>query len=602
MPRHHHALPFGAELEPDGQTRFRLWAPDAKSVAVVRPDAQPLALTSQPGGWFEGVAAAGAATRYLYRIDDELNVPDPAARFMPDGLQGFCEVIDPRAFEWVDTQWEGRPWHRAVIYELHVGTFSPQGSFDGVAARLRELADSGINTLELLPLATFPGRHGWGYDGVLPFAPHPAYGRPDDLKRLVDAAHAHGLAVVLDVVYNHFGPQGNYLHRYASPFFTDKYATPWGAAIAFEMEADERVARRTVRDYFIHNALYWLNEYRFDGLRLDAIHAIRDASRPHIVDEIAAAIEQGPGRDRHVHLILENHDNQSQRLRCSGPVSKAQWNDDSHHIAHVLLTRETDGYYANYADAPLERLARMLAEGFAYQGEPFGPQREPRGERSTDLPPTAFIDFLQNHDQIGNRACGERLTVLTDAVRLRAGFSLLLLSPHVPMLFMGEEYGARQPFLYFCDYTGELAAAITNGRRAEFGQFAAFSNEAALASIPDPNDPATFERSRLRWEERTQGDHAIWLDYTSSLLRLRAEQVAPLIPSIEPGAARHEVVDDVVRLIWPAGTQTLHLEANFGGQTRASSFAAGTLIHSSNATAERNDIGPWEVRWWVSQG
>lgn len=585
-------LPFGAAVQPDGRTRFRLWAPDAQSVALARPNEPSLPLAPQPDGWFEATFELGAGTRYLYRIDDELNVPDPAARFAPDGLKGFCEVIDPGSYEWRASQWAGVPWHRATVYELHVGAFSAQGTYDGVAARLQALSDTGFNTLELMPVATFPGRHGWGYDGVLPFAPHPAYGRPDDLKRLIDAAHSLGIAVVLDVVYNHFGPQGNYLHRYASRFFTQKYATPWGAAIDFEVPA--------VRDFFIQNALYWLNEYRFDGLRLDAIHAIRDASATHVVDEIAEAIERGPGRDRHLHLILENHDNQSRRLRAPGRLSKAQWNDDLHHIAHVLLTAEADGYYANYADAPLARLARSLAEGFAYQGEAYGADREPRGERSTDLPPSAFIDFLQNHDQIGNRACGERLIELADAERLRASYALLLLSPHVPMVFMGEEYGARQPFLYFCDYEGELAAAITNGRRAEFSQFAAFSSEAARASIPDPNDVQTFERSRLQWQERTQGDHKEWLDYTTTLLRLRAEHVAPLIPSLSVAAARHSVREDVVRVAWPAPTATLHLEANCGAQKRTSSLGSGALIHSSNVAFIRNEIAPWEVRWWIS--
>lgn len=585
-------LPFGAQLQPDGRTRFRLWAPDARSVALARPNERSVALSRESDGWFEGTFEVGAGARYLYRIDDELNVPDPAARFAPDGLEGFCEVIDPSSYPWRSSRWEGLPWHRATVYELHVGSFSEKGTYDEVAARLPALVDVGINTLELMPIATFPGRHGWGYDGVLPFAPHPAYGRPEDLKRLVDVAHEHGVAVVLDVVYNHFGPSGNYLHRYASRFFTDKYATPWGAAIDF--------ASRNVRDFFIQNALYWLDEYRLDGLRLDAIHAIRDDSPTHVVDELAAAIEQGPGRDRQVHLILENHDNQSRRLRATGRLSKAQWNDDWHHIAHVILTAETDGYYTNYADAPLLRLARTLAEGFAYQGEAYGTEREARGERSADLPATAFIDFLQNHDQIGNRACGERLVELADAQRLRAGYALLLLSPHVPMLFMGEEYGARQPFLYFCDYEGELAAAITNGRRAEFAQFAAFADAAARASIPDPNDPQTFERSRLQWHERDAGEYKEWVEYTKTLLRLRAEHIAPLIPSLTVDAARHSVLQDVVQVEWPAPTATLHLEANFGARSRSSSLGPGVLIHSSSAAFVRNEIGPWEVRWWIS--
>jgi maltooligosyltrehalose trehalohydrolase len=283
----HHRLPFGAEPGPDGTTQFRLWAPDAKSIATVFDGALTVSLSRDERGWYEGTARCAAGTRYCYRIDDELNVPDPAARFAPDGVQGPCEVIDPRSYEWQATAWEGVPWHRAVVYELHVGTFTEAGTFAAAISRLRELAELGINTIELLPIATFPGRWGWGYDGILPFAPHPAYGRPDDLKRFVEAAHGVGVAIVLDVVYNHFGPQGNYLHRYAKSFFTERYHTPWGAALNFESAAG-----RNVRDFFIENALYWLDEYHLDGLRLDAVHAIRDASTMHFVDELAAVIDR----------------------------------------------------------------------------------------------------------------------------------------------------------------------------------------------------------------------------------------------------------------------------------------------------------------------
>jgi maltooligosyltrehalose trehalohydrolase len=570
-----------------------LWAPDAKAVAVILENDTRFELTPITDGWWQATANVGEGSLYSYRIDDEVNVPDPAARFAPRGLKGPCEVVDPRRFDWTDTQWRGRPWHRAVLYELHVGTFTPEGTFAAIEPRLRELAELGINTIELLPIATFPGERGWGYDGVLPFAPHPVYGRPEDLKRLVQAAHAVGIAVVLDVVYNHFGPEGNYLHRYAESFFTDRYKTPWGSAINFEGEAG-----RNVREFFIQNALYWLNEYHFDGLRLDAVHAIRDASETHFVDELAAAIEGGTARERHIYLILENHDNQASRLQETRQalLSKAQWNDDFHHLVHVLLTGERDGYYSNYAQSPTESLGRVLAEGFGYQGEPYGEAREARGEQSSQLPVTAFIDFLQNHDQIGNRAFGDRLVTLTQDDQLKAGLAVLLLSPHVPLLFMGEEYAARQPFLYFCNYEGELAEAITNGRRSEFLEFKAFADASARKHIPDPNAIATFEASRLNWEERNQPPHRDWLTFVRELLQVRSEHVVPHIQDIKPGTARYTVEGSLLRAEWPIHDGTLQLEANLNESPSTKQAGAPTRILFSTADPKPHELAGWEVR------
>jgi maltooligosyltrehalose trehalohydrolase len=602
MPSCHHSLPFGAELLSADATRFRLWAPDARSVALVLPERANFAvpLERSDGGWFECTAQVGAGAQYLYRIDDELNVPDPGARYAPRGLQGPSEVIDPKSFDWQDSQWRGLEWHRAVLYELHVGTFTEEGTFAAISARLRDLADVGINTIELLPIATFAGQRGWGYDGVLLFAPHPAYGRPDDLKRLVQAAHELGIAVVLDVVYNHFGPEGNYLHRYARGFFTDRYQTPWGAAIDFESAAGRRV-----RDFFIANALYWLNEYRLDGLRLDAVHAIRDASEVHFVDELAQMIERGPGRDRHVHLILENHDNQVRRLRPAATphVSKAQWNDDFHHVAHVLLTNERDGYYAHYAQHSQALLGRVLAEGFAYQGEAYGAADEPRGERSVHMPGTAFIDFLQNHDQIGNRAYGDRIAALTTPEQLRMGLAVLLLTPHVPMLFMGEEYAATQPFLYFCDYTGELAEAITAGRRREFATFSAFADEAARARIPDPNARESFERSRLQWRERLQEPHRTWLAYVKELLHVRTTQVIPRMPQLVAGSGRYEHTREWVVARWSVGhKEVLQLGINVSAvPVPLASAADERLLYSSLGKQAEEALQPWEVRLSIAR-
>jgi maltooligosyltrehalose trehalohydrolase len=609
--KRHHILPFGAEIYPSG-TRFKLWAPEARSVAAVieappahtassRVELRTSPLQQRSDGWFEGtVAGITAGSLYRFRIDDEVDVPDPAARFNPQGITGPSEVIDPSAFVWNDDSWHGRPWHEAVLYELHVGTFTPQGTFAAIIPRLAELAKLGVTCLEVLPVATFPGSRGWGYDGVLPFAPHPAYGRPEEFKQLIAAAHDHGISVVLDVVYNHFGPQGNYLHRYARQFFTDRHRTPWGDAINFEGASGQ-----PVRQFFIQNALYWLDEYHLDGLRLDAIHAIKDDSPVHFVDELAQTLSVGPARHRHIHLILENHLNQARRLRPSDDpaganLSRAQWNDDFHHALHVIATDETDGYYADYTDA-IALTGRILAEGFAYQGEPSKfAGNEPRGEISRELPPTAFINFLQNHDQIGNRAFGERIAQLAPAERLRAAMAVLLLAPSPPLLFMGEEYAAPQPFLYFCEYDGELAAAITNGRRGEFAQFRAFADEQARAEIPDPNAAATFARSQLQWEQRETGIHGEWLQFTRNLLALRRDRIVPLIPFVVAGGGTYAVQDRLLQVQWPLrdGRQ-LSLRANFSASPRATS-PAGDLIYALRKE-DAATTGAWDVQLWLSR-
>ncbi|MDH5265284.1 MAG: malto-oligosyltrehalose trehalohydrolase, partial [Betaproteobacteria bacterium] len=494
-----HDMPFGAQARADGSCRFRLWAPAAGRVLLeLRRPAGPesLAMTAQDAGWHERVVAdAPPGTGYRFVLEDGLAVPDPASRRNPADPAGPSEVVDPGAYDWRDAQWAGRPWEETIAYELHVGSFTPEGTFEAARERLDALASLGITAIELMPVADFAGARNWGYDGVLPFAPDASYGSPADLKALVDRAHALGLMVFLDVVYNHFGPEGNFLRAYAPGFFNPAHATPWGAAINFDGPSC-----RTVRDFFVHNALYWIEEYRFDGLRLDAVHAIADDSRPDIVAEIAAALRDGPGRERRVHLILENDRNESRRLARGADgapaVAAAQWNDDVHHALHVLATGETDGYYAEYAAAPLEYLARALAEGFAWQGEP-SPFRggAARGEPSGHLPPTAFVAFLQTHDQVGNRAFGERVHALADPALERAALACLLLSPQIPMLFMGEEWAASTPFLYFCDFGPELARAVADGRRGEFARFAAFAGEAARASIPDPGALQTWSAS-----------------------------------------------------------------------------------------------------------
>jgi len=559
-------MPFGAQANEDGTTRFRLWASGAAQIDLDLEGPQGrarLAMRALDGGWHELSTAAPAGTRYRFVLPDNLAVPDPASRRNPLDVHGPSEVVDPLAYDWRDDGWRGRPWEEAVVYELHVGTFTPAGTFAAARRRLPDLVELGVTALELMPVAEFPGRRNWGYDGVLPYAPDASYGTPDDLKALVDQAHELGLMVLLDVVYNHFGPEGNYLHAYCPQFFNPAHHTPWGAAINFDGEAS-----RAVRDFFVHNALYWVEEFHFDGLRLDAIHAIRDDSDPDIVCEIARALADGPGRERHVHLVLENDHNESRYLERrpdgSPAYATAQWNDDIHHALHVLVAHESDGYYADYADAPTERLGRALAEGFVYQGERSAFRGgTPRGAPSAHLPGTAFVAFLQTHDQVGNRAFGERLDAIGDPDLVRTALACVLLAPHVPMLFMGEEYAASTPFLFFCDFGPELAEAVSRGRREEFAHFAAFGDPAARARIPDPGHPATFERSKLDWGEREAPAQRTRLALVRELLALRRRHIVPRLAGMARGGT-FVIVNGAPHVEWMLGDGShLHLTANF---------------------------------------
>lgn len=598
---------FGSAVDETG-VRFSLWAPCADSVTLVL-DGVELPMFPLPEGWFGlTLAAAHPGQRYAFRLDGSLPRPDPASRFNPEDVHGQSEIIDPAAFDWRDDNWPGRPWEEAVIYELHVGTFTPDGTFAGVTDRLDYLASLGATAIELMPVADFPGLRSWGYDGVLAFAPDARYGRPEDLKRLVQAAHERGLMVLLDVVYNHFGPEGNYLHDYAAPFFTLRHETPWGAAIDFEGPDSP-----TVRDFFIQNALFWLEEYHLDGLRVDAVHAIFDAGTPDIVAAIADAVVCGPGRDRCIHLILENDANQAGYLvrDSEGHVLRAtaQWNDDFHHALHVLLTGETDGYFADYAEEPLHHLGRSLAEGFSFQGQPSAYRGGvPRGEASVHLPPSAFVAFLQNHDQVGNRAFGERLSRLADPQALAAAVAILLLAPSPPLLFMGEEFGCTQPFLYFCNFGAELAKAVTDGRREEFGRSGGFDDTAARNRIPDPNAEATFLACVLEWDCLSRPPHDCWLAGYRKLLRLRGERIGPLLKGMRGGQAHYQL---------PGGsalTVTWHLEnggrvvlvANLGTQaTGQLAIPAGEAIHLCNLDDQDLRAGrlrPWSVAWFIDDG
>jgi maltooligosyltrehalose trehalohydrolase len=557
---------FGAQTCDSG-VRFRLWAPAAERVDVVieDPGRERVVVMENGGrGWFEAsVTGACSGTLYRYRIDAKTLVPDPASRFQPRDVDGPSQVVDEAAYLWENDRWPVGAWHETVIYEVHVGTFTSEGSYDGVRSRLNYLKDLGVTAVELMPVSDFPGSCNWGYDGVLPFAPDSVYGSSEDLKRLIDEAHGLGMTVFLDVVYNHFGPEGNYLHLYAPGFFTDVYHTPWGAAINFSVPE--------VREFFIANALYWLAEYRFDGLRLDAVHAIRDIAEPHILEELAMRVRAGLPGWRRVHLVLENDRNQASFLtrdRCGGCVHfEAQWNDDIHHCCHVLATGENFGYYGDYSEMPLDFLGRCLAEGFAYQGESSKHRGgKARGEISKDLPPDAFVAFLQNHDQIGNRALGERLSVLSPDYVREALVAMLLLAPQVPLLFMGEEWGTRRPFTFFCDFRGDLAKAVREGRRKEFAAFPQFTEPGAIEHIPDPNAPGTMSSAVLDWNELDLSEHTRWLELYRRLLVLRHERIVPLISKTVPcGASWRVLENDRLVVSWLlSGGKRLVMAANFG--------------------------------------
>ena len=525
-----------------GRARFVLWAPSRDAVGLELDGGAARPMDRLGDGWFALEADAVPGARYRFRLDENLTVPDPAGQALADDVHGWSVLVSHEAYAWRHTDWPGRPWREAVLYEAHPGVL---GGFDGLAERLPELARLGVTALQLMPVNAFSGTRNWGYDGVLPYAIAPAYGAPDALKALIDTAHGLGVMVLLDVVYNHFGPDGNYLPNYAAAFFDEGRHTPWGPAIAFQKPA---VAR-----YFIDNALYWLETYKLDGLRFDAVHAIGDNG---FLDAMAAEIRTCI-TERPVHLVLENEANDASRL-TSG--FDAQWNDDFHNVIHVLLTGETSSYYQDFADRPAERLARCLAEGFIYQGQP-SPNHDgrPRGMASGHLPPTAFVNFLQNHDQVGNRALGERLTRLVAPERLRAAMGLLLLAPQIPMLFMGEEDGATSPFLFFTDFHDALADAVREGRRREFSKFPAFADPAARAAIPDPNAQSTFEASR----PQPGPDAAAWRALMGHLLRLRREHLAPhLDTAVILGA--EAIGSKAVQAQWRLETKTYTLAVNLG--------------------------------------
>ena len=583
---------FGPRITDEGIS-FRLWAPAAKRVDLMLDHALTMQRTDD--GWYVAdVPGVKAGARYKFRIDGELEVPDPASGFQPDDVFGASEVIDHGAYAWRAGDWRGRPWQDTVFLESHVGTFTAEGTYRAMIDKLDHLAETGITALELMPLADFAGSRNWGYDGALLYAPDSAYGRPDDLRALIDEAHLRGLTVFLDVVYNHFGPEGNYLGHYAPAFFTDAH-TPWGSAI------DYRVPQ--VRAFAVENALYWLSEFRFDGLRFDAVnHIVGDISEMSMLHELSAAVgELASETGRHIHLVLENGDNRASMLDSSEDPPRgrfrAQWNDDYHHVWHVLLTGESAGYYGDYQDEPRNGLARALASGFVYQGERatfWG--GNPRGEPSGHLSPTAFVNFLQNHDQIGNRVFGDRLEAIANPKAIAAALAVTLLAPTVPMLFMGEEWGSKQPFPFFCDFKGDLAHAVRKGRRTEYDwAYDSFGDE-----VPDPLDIETFKSAVIDWDSRSRSPGKERLALVRELLAIRHDEIRPRLPGAVFGKAGVGA-DGVLAAHWAMGDGTrLDLIANLSAnEIAAPTVAAARTPIWGDVPADR--LSPWSVLWSLGE-
>jgi maltooligosyltrehalose trehalohydrolase len=530
----HRERRFGA-LAGNGSVRWRVWAPRAKRVDLVLlllsdgKQQRLMEMTKQEHGFFScTVDSVAADQRYLYRLNGQHQRPDPASLWQPEGVAGPSAVYSPSRFDWSDQDWKGVHREDLVFYELHTGTFTSEGTFAAIIPRLAELRALGVTAIEVMPVGQFPGTRNWGYDGVFPYAVQNSYGGPAALQRLVDACHAAGLAIFLDVVYNHLGPEGNYLGEFA-PFFTDRYRTPWGPAFNYDGPGSDNV-----RDFVIDNACMWIEEFHFDGLRLDAVHAICDFSAKHLLQEMQEAVaEIGRRQGRQVHLIAENDGNDPRLLRSvaqGGHELAAQWSDDFHHAVHALLTGERHGYYADFGTA--SDLAKAFETPFVYDGR-YSPHRDRRhGAPSGDLSGDRFVVAIQNHDQVGNRARGDRLDVLVSPPARRLAASLLLLSPYLPLLFMGEEYGETAPFPFFCSFTDrQLVENVRRGRRAEFASFA------WQGEVPDPQAESTNAGARLKWSW-PEGLRRLYQDLLAArrewpALRDFRRRTARLLPSRE---------------------------------------------------------------------
>lgn len=526
--------PYGTKFLEDGSVKFNFWAPDAKDVKLCikyKDSIKEFQMEKNKYGMHTITTnEAIEGMLYGYKVNEELIVPDPASRYQPQDVYELSQLVNPEKFDWEeDYDWKGKTWEETILYELHTGTFTPEGSFKALEEKLNYFIELGVNAIELMPVADFPGKRNWGYDGVLIYSPDSSYGTPDDLKNLIKSAHKKGLMVFLDVVYNHFGPDGNYLYTYAkSKFFNEKIKTPWGDAINFK--------NKYVRNFFINNALYWLNEYHFDGLRFDAFHEIFDDSTPNIIEELATKIKENISNGKQIHLVIENGKNESRYLE---KAYDAQWNDDFHHCVHVLTTGEKGSYYAGYTkevtDKPASyHLAKTLTEGFAYQGKrTLYKGGILRGEKSSHLPLYRFVNFIQNHDQVGNRAFGERISVLSNENLIKAAACLYLLAPSIPLMFMGEEWSSKSPFYFFCNFNEELSNAVRTGRREESANFSQISDPKIKDSIPDPSLEKTFLDSKLNWEDLKEESYKQMLDFYRQLISIRKEKIIPIIKKIK---------------------------------------------------------------------
>ena len=584
---------FGTQITPRG-VRFRLWAPERQAIGLrLEHEAATRPMETRPRGWFElEVEGIGAGTLYRFVLDDGTVVPDPASRFQPEDVLGPSEVIDPRTYPWTDVGWIGRPWEEVALYELHVGTFTPQGTFRAAIDRLDYLADLGITAIQMMPVADFPGRWNWGYDGTLPFAPDSTYGRPDDLKALIDAAHGRGLMVLLDVVYNHFGPRGNFLPRYA-PIFTERHETPWGSAMNFDGPGSDMV-----RDFILANARYWLTEYHFDGLRLDAVHEIKDGGFNHMLRDLALMV-RGATDGRYIHLVLENEENDADWLRRTEDLRPglydAQWNDDIHHLIDVAVHGKRSNYAADYSQWP-QWLPRALATGFGFQGQP-APSRHglPKGKPSDDLPPTAFVSFIQNHDQVGNRLFGERVAMLARPEQQRAAAALYLLAPQIPMVMMGEEFGTKRPFLFFSDVDPALAEAIRRQRTEAFGKSVLARNR--TLEPPDAMQEETFLSTKLDWTELESEAAAEVLAHYRRLLAVRRAEIVPRLTGVGGGAGSYAVLGPgAFRVDWRLTGATLSVNANLSDRPAAVSAGQGRRIWTEGRVDEAC-LGAWSLAW-----
>ena len=538
---------------------FEVWAPAARQVELDLAGRR-VPMTAGAGGWWSvEVDDAGPGTEYGYRLDGGDVLPDPRSPFQPEGVHGLSRVVDHGAFPWTDQAWNGLHLPAAVLYELHVGTFSQEGTFDGAIQHLDHLVELGVNAVELLPVAEFPGTRNWGYDGVSLFAPHSGYGGPDGMKRFVDACHHRSLAVVLDVVYNHLGPEGNYLGAFG-PYFTDFFVTPWGDAVNYGREDSDEVRR-----FAVDNALMWLRDYHVDGLRLDAVHAIIDTSAVHLLEQLAAEVEElSAVVGRPLFLIAESDLNDQRLLRsreAGGYGLDAQWSDDFHHAIRTTLTDERRSYYADFDG--IADLAAALRTGWPHAGGYSGFRRRTHGRPFEGLPGWTLLGYSQNHDQVGNRAQGDRLSQAVSLGRLKMAAALVLTAPFVPMLFMGEEWGASTPFQYFTSHTDpELGRAVSEGRRSEFEEFGWSPDE-----VPDPQDPATFERSKLRWREVHEGEHAELLAWYRELIALRRSTPELLDGRLDRVEVTHD--DDSLTLRRGPVTVALDLRTDEVSVTRA---------------------------------